>query len=294
MSRVHATRWPLVAALCAIVVLAAGCSALRVGYNQANWLAYRWFDGYVNFDASQDKGVREALGEWFLWHRRTELADYGDLLLQIEAEVQADTNAERTCGWWSRIRTRVDRAAERAIPTIANLATTLKPAQIDNIARRYAKSNTEYRDDFMQSDRAVRMVDAAKRTASRAEWLYGDLDTFQRERIERWVADSPFDPELAFKEREVRQQEALQTLRRLTGGGIDRSKAEAEIRAWIARMGQSPREPYRQYSARVLQYSCRLAADIHNSTSAAQRRTASGKLKGWAADLRALATEKID
>jgi hypothetical protein len=290
----RARRWPMVVALCAVVVLSAGCSALRVSYNQANWLAYRWMDAYVDFDANQEKSVKEAINAWFAWNRKSELKDYIDLLLKIEADIQADTTPERTCGYWAAIRTRVDRASDRAVPAIASLSPTLTPAQIENIERRYAKTNAEYREDFMNVDPAVRLQKAAKRVASRAEWLYGDLETYQRERIERFTADSPFDPQIALAERQHRQQDALRTLRRLMGGGVERSAAEADIRGWIRRVGQSPREAYRQHSAKLLQHSCRLAADIHNSTSPEQRRIASGKLKGWAEDLRVLAAQQVD
>lgn len=292
--RLCVPRMPAVAVLCAALLLLGGCSALRVGYNQADWVAYAWLDRYVGFDDAQAKGVREALTGWFSWHRKTQLADYQALLLQIEADVHADVTPERTCGHWSAVRTRVDVAAARAVPAIARLAPTLKPAQLESIERRYAKTNAEYRTDFMQTDRARRSVEAAKRAVSRAESLYGELDVFQREKIERFAADSPFDPELAFEERRRRQQDALQTLRKLAEGRVEGAAAEAEVRAWIERIGRSPREAYRQQSARVLQHNCRLAADIHNITSPVQRRTASAKLKGWAADLRALATDSAD
>ena len=293
MQGYRSPRSTILAALCAALLLG-GCSALRVGYNQADWLAYRWLNNYADFDDAQARGTREALSTWFLWHRKTQLADYQDVLLRIDAEVLGDTSAARTCNWWGAVRTRIDLAGLKAVPAIANIATTLKPAQLESIERRYAKTNAEYRDDFMQNDRARRNTEAAKRAVSRAEWLYGDIDSFQRERIERWVADSPFDPELVFEERRRRQQDALQTLRKRAEKRVDSATAEAEIKSWIERMGRSPSESYRQHSARVLQHSCRLAADIHNSTSAPQRRTASAKLKGWAADLRALAVETAD
>ena len=278
------------AALCAVLLLG-GCSAVRVGYNQADWVAYRWLDAYAGFDETQTKGVREALAALFVWHRKTELPDYAELLLKIDADISANVNAERTCGWWSAVRVRLDRVGAQAAPAMVGLAAALKPAQFESIERRYAKTNAEFRDEFAIPDRARRTVEAAKRVVSRAQWVYGDLDAFQRERIERWMADSPYDPELALEERLRRQQDTLQTLRRLAEGRGDRAKAEADIRTWIQRLGQSPRESYRQHAARVLQFNCRLAADIHNITSATQRRTASAKLKAWAADMRALSAE---
>jgi hypothetical protein len=61
------------------------------------------------------------------------------------------------------------------------------------------------------------------------------------------------------------------------------------VRRLAADVAHSPRPDYAAYSARVIQANCALAAQLHNSTSAAQRQHAIDKLKGWEGDLRALA-----
>lgn len=284
-------RGSIIAALCVALAFLGGCSALRLGYGQADAFAFRWFDGYADFDDAQSLRVREGLAAWFSWHRRTQLADYADLLLRVEAEVHADTTAERVCAWWSDVRSRVERGLEQTVPAFADVAATLKPGQVENIERRYAKSNAEFRVDFMQADPSRRVREMVKRMAGRAEWLYGDLDRDQRERLARAVADSPFDPKLAFDERRQRQQDGLQTLRRLAGGAVQGAAAQSEIRAWLQRIDRSPRETYRLQAERLVQHNCRFAAELHNGTSAAQRQLASKRLKGWAADLRALAAD---
>ena len=286
----------LAAIAVALVALAflGGCSALRVGYNQADWLAYRWIANYADFDDAQAVRAKEAIAVWFAWNRKTQITDYADLLLRIDADVKADTSAERVCGYWSAVRTRIDRSVEHAVPAIADIAATLKPAQFESMEKRYAKTNAAFRDEYMQSDPALRASEAAKRVISRSESLYGDLDEFQRERIERWMADSPFDPALFHDERKRRQQDALQTLRRVATQTTDSAAARALIRGWIQRVGRSPREPNRSYSDGLLQYNCKLAANIHNSTSPGQRNVASKKLRAWAADLRMLATEAAE
>lgn len=281
----------LVAGLCIALVVLGGCSVIRLGYNQADWMAYRWLDAYADFDEAQAPRVREAINAWFAWHRRTQLGDYSDLLLRFEAELSADTSAERVCGWWGAVRTRIDRGLEQAVPAIAELAMTLRPAQLGNIEQRYAKSNAEFREEFLQQEGARRIVASVKRAIGRSETLYGDIDPPQRERFERWAAESPFDPNLALEERLRRQQDALQTLRRVAGGPASSATAQAQIRGWLQRFDPSPRESYRLLAERVVRHNCRLAADLHNSTSADQRRFASKKLRDWAADLRALAVD---
>ena len=283
----------LAMALVALAVLG-GCSALRVGYNQADWLAYRWIDNYAGFDDAQAMRAREAITLWFAWNRKTQLTDYADLLLRIDADIGADTTAERVCGYWSAVRTRIDRSVEQAVPAIADMAATLKPAQFEIMEKRYAKTNADFRDEYLQSDLALRAGEALKRVVSRSESLYGDLDEFQRERVERWMAESPFDPVLFNDERKRRQQDALQTLRRVAAQPADSAAARALIRGWIQRVTRSPREPYRAYADSLQHHNCRLAANIHNSTSPGQRKAASKKLRAWAADLRTLATEAAE
>ena len=281
----------LLAALCVALILLGGCSALRLSYGQADRFTYYWIDRYVDFDAAQSQRVRDAIGSFFTWNRRTQLVDYANMLARIDAEVQTDTTPERACTWWTTVRTHLDRSVEQAVALIADNAVTLRPAQIENIEARYTKMNAEFRDEFMQSDPAKRHSEAAKRAISRYEWLYGDLDTLQKERIERWTGESPFDPKLSMDERRRRQQDALTVLRQLPRAPVDSATAQAQIRGWLQRFDPPPRETYRLHAERVVRHNCRVFAAVHNSTSVAQRQVASRRLRGWAADLRVLAAE---
>jgi hypothetical protein len=290
MSMPFVRRW-IIAALCVAFGLLAGCGVLRLGYGQADAFAFRWLDGYADFDGAQALRVREGLARWFGWHRRTQLPDYAELLLRIEPELRQDTTAERVCGWWSHVRERIDRGLDAAVPAFAELAPTLRPEQFEHIERRYAKANAEYRDEFLSPDPRRRLVESAKRVAGRAEWLYGDLDDAQRTRIAEWVQESPFDPAGAYEERLHRQEEGLALLRRLATAPMAREAAEQEIRAWLRSFDRSPRLRHRLRTERLVRHNCALAAALHNSTSPAQREAASKRLLNWAADFRALAAE---
>ena len=86
------SRWAIIAALVLLSVGLTGCSAVRFGYNQAPELVYWWLDGYADFDDPQSRRVRDMLGQWFGWHRRTQLPDYANLLQRAQADVLADSN----------------------------------------------------------------------------------------------------------------------------------------------------------------------------------------------------------
>ena len=284
-------RTRIIAALCGAALLLSGCSALRIGYSQAADLAYWWLDGYADFDSEQTRRLREALAQWFAWHRKTQLPDYAQLLARAQAEVRAETTPTRVCEWQLELLKRAHTAFEQAAPAAAEWALSVTPQQIQHIERRYAKANDEFRDDYLQEDPRERNEATIKRAVERAESLYGRLDDSQRARIAVAMARSPFDPELWLAERKLRQQDALQLLRKLSAGGASRAQAEGALRVYADHIERSPRDAYRRYSERLVEFNCAFGASLHNSSSLAQRRMAVNKLSGWEGDLRTLVAQ---
>ena len=277
--------------LVGIVALLGACSALRIGYSQAPDLMYWYLDGYVDFNSAQTPRVRDALAQWLAWHRRTQLPDYAALLARAQTEVMTDITAVRACEWQRDVIRRADTAFDRAAPAVADFLVTVTPQQVQHLERRQAKANDEFRNDYLQPDLRKRAESTLKRTVERAESLYGTLGEVQRARLAEDLLRSPFDPEAWLSERRLRQQEALALMRKFGGDEAARQAAEAAVRAYVQRMETSPREPYRRYSERLNAFNCALAATLHNSTSAAQRRTAAEKLAGWEGDARAIAAD---
>ena len=130
-------RRPIIAALCCLLALVSGCSVLRIGYSQAPDLMYWWLDGHVDFDNAQTVRVREALGQWFAWHRRSQLPDYAAQLARAQAEVLVDTTPARVCEWQDEVIRRAQTAFEHAVPAAADILMTITPQQIQHIEHRY-------------------------------------------------------------------------------------------------------------------------------------------------------------
>ena len=272
----------------ALVVATTGCSLIKLGYSQASGLAFRWLDGYADFDNDQSLKVRAALDDTLAWHRRTQLPEYVQLLARAEAEAVADATPERMCAWAAEMRGRIEPVLQHLAPTIADVGRTLSPAQVAHIEKRFAETNEEYRDEHVQRNPQRRQKAEVKRQLERAEGFYGRLDAAQRELIAQSVATSPYDAEVAYAERKERQQDVLSLLRRLRESNSGRDDAIAQVRAYVSGLDRSPRESYRRYSERVIAHRCALASELHNSASAAQRREAAKTLAGYRADARDL------
>ena len=276
------------------LLLLGGCSAVRIGYNQAPALAAWWLDGYMDFDGTQAPRIKDTLERWFAWHRTTQLPDYADLLAAAQLQVMQPATPQQVCRWADDLRTRLGTALAHGLPMAADLLPILKPEQLAALERRYRKSNREFEEDFLQQP-DERLKASVKRTIDRAEMLYGRLDERQRQLVATGVAASPFDPAVWYAERQALQAETLQTLARLTAGGPARADAAsnlAGLQALAQRVLRAPPGAYRDYQQRLTDYNCAFIARLHNSSTTAQRQAARGKLKSWEEDLRALAAQR--
>jgi predicted ArsR family transcriptional regulator len=267
-----------------------GCSALRLGYANGPTLGWIWIDGYFDFSRAQSPEVKRRLDTWFAWHRATQLNDYAALLASAQGDVAESTTPAATCRWAERIRDQLEPALQRAVAEFAEVVPALGDAQLRHLEQRYAKIIGDMRDDYLQPDRADRERESFKRAEDRAEQLYGSLDEAQLRVIRSGVAASPFNPDLWLVERQRRQRDVLQTLRKLQADKADLAQRITALRGLVDRTERSPNAEYRAYQVKLTDYNCAFAAQIHNATTPAQRQKARERLKGWEDDVRSLSS----
>ncbi|MCG3190320.1 MAG: hypothetical protein LKCHEGNO_03028 [Burkholderiaceae bacterium] len=271
------------------VLLLGACSVLRLTYGSAPNLTYWWLDGYVEFDAGQGERARDALADWFAWHRATQLPDYAGLLASARRQMLHDITPAQVCRWVDVLRQRLEAGYERGVPALAAMVRTLSARQLQRIERRYREADDEIRDEYLRPAPAERQAGSTRRVVARAERIYGELEPAQRELLAQGMADSPFDASLWLAERQARQREIVDTLRTLHSEHADDARTQAALRLFAAHAARSPRAAYREYQQRLFDHQCALFARLHNSATAEQRRRGAQRLADWEADLRALA-----
>ena len=70
---------------------------------------------------------------------------------------------------------------------------------------------------------------------------------------------------------------------------VPAATAQVAVRDLMGRWLQSPRPAYAAYQRKLVDYNCAWVAELHNTTTPEQRKTARDKLRSWADDARALA-----
>ncbi len=284
MSRTQST---IIGSLLLVVpLLLGGCSSIRLAYGNAAQLSWWWIDGYVDFSSEQAPQIKQGLDRLFEWHRRTQLPDLMSLLAAAQAQVGEPATAAIACRWQNDVRAKLEPTLQRALSLAADALPGLGEGQFRHIEQRYAKGNEELRREFMQDDTEERLNEAVKRTLERVERIYGRVADAQKRVVREGVAASPFSPELWLAERQRLQRDVLQTLRRLSNDKADADQRLTALRELAQRMERSPDAAYRSYQLKLSDYNCAFAAQIHNSTTPAQRQKARDNLKGWEDDLR--------
>ena len=273
-------------------LMLAGCSAIKLGYNNLPELSYWWLDGYVDFSDSQAPRVREGLGRLHRWHRGTELPKYVQLLQQAEQLAGGDLGAAQACSMVADIRERLALTASQGEPAIAALALDLSPEQLRHIERKYEKGNADYRDNWLALPPAEQKEKRFKEMVERSEMIYARLEEPQRALLRAHIERSVFDARLVLAERQRRQQDALQTLHRLAGRPVPPERAVRLVHEFMERAQQPPIPVLRQHQEALLRETCESLSALHNSTSAAQRDTAVRRLRAYQRDLRELAGQR--
>jgi len=272
----------------ALLAVLGACSAIKLAYNNLPELSYWWLDGYLDFDGSQTPKVRDELAQLLDWHRRNELPKIAALLQEAETLAPGEVTPAQACAMTDRIRDRLLAVSERAEPAGTELLLSLSEAQLQQLERKYAKNNADYRKDWLDRSPARVQEKRYDQFLDRFEDFYGRLSPEQRELLRQQVAQSVFDPKLQDVERRKRQQEALVLLRGFVANRTPPTEARAALHAYLQRIADPPPGPWREQQQALLQEGCRNLAALHNGTSAAQRAQAVKRLQAYQNDLRQL------
>ena len=289
LRRIIARRLAWLGAGLVLAVALSACTAARLAYNQAPTISYWWLDAYVDLDDAQSTQTRDALDQFFQWHRQNELPVYAGRLREWQALAPADLTPAQACVQFEDVRERIERAADRTVEPFTRLALQLTTAQLEHLQRHQARSNEEFEKDFLRGNPEQRLKKRLERATSRSEMLYGTLSKEQLALLRELIQSSPFDAQRTQAERLRRQADLLQTVREAQAAP---ARAQQLVREHYARVNRSPTPGYNDYQRELVRQGCAQFARLHNSTTPEQRANAVRVLKGYEDDFRVLSAQR--
>lgn len=284
------SRHLLLAAL--VIFVLSACSAVRLGYGNADSLARWWIDQYVDLSPEQDALTRERLARLHVWHRKTQLPDYARLLGEARNLATGRLTGADGLTLTDALIRRIRTLAEQAMPDAADLLLTLTPAQIERMAARLDDKAADFAKDLRLAEGEAGQRKARfKRLLERAEYWFGDFSDEQQAAIRRQVDTQATGAQFMYDERLRRQRDWLELVRRVHAERPSRERTIALLRDYAERF-DLPTDPARRATAIALRKaSTELTATIQGMTTAAQREHARQKFGDLIRELTELAQE---
>lgn len=287
-------RWTrrFITAFAATVLCA--CSAMKVGYQQGDRLAYWWIDHYVDVSATQEPSTREAIARFFAWHRKAQLPEISALLTQAKSQVQQPLTPAMVGQFQDASQRLARQSFEYAMPDLADLLLTLTPEQIARMDKKFTEGNTKYRKKFLSGDAGEREDARYDKVMDYAKLIYGRFSDEQTKAIRAAVAPVVRGADARYAERIRRQQEWLALARQVQAA----HPPKAQVLDMLRRYGEHWQNP--PGKARAASYEANneagiaLTVTIANLTTPTQKAHAAERFQKWIDDTQALIHEKHD
>ena len=267
-------------ALAACLVLA-GCSALRVAYDNGDTLLHWRLTRYLDVDDAQEAALDQAIDEFLVWHRSHELRKYAAIADEGARRVERGLSREDLVWGYDSLVTQARVSLRDAATRIAPLLDRLSEKQIQHIERRFAEDNRKFAREVLRGSERERRARRLKRDVERMEDWVGRLSKEELERVRLYTARAPLFDEERDRERRRLQAELVSIVRAREAGKRLPDAAANWDRGRDAEYRAANEALFREFYAMVL--------DIDRMLSPEQRARAAGRLRGFARDFTTLA-----
>lgn len=280
--------------LVAMMVLIAGCSAIRLTYNHGDTLLYWWLNAYLDLDSDQSDWVKKDIDNLFQWHRSTQLRDYAGLMAKMQRQL-ADGNVtqDELLSDYRDIKTRTELLAFKALPQLADLAMSIKPDQIEQMEKKFAKNNDKFRRDFMSGSIEDQKNARYKKAMEQLNLWFGSFSRDQEAQLRKASDARPLDNDVWMQERLLRQKKIIALLQRIHQQKLNKEQTMSAIhdllREFFDRMDAPERKAF--FDAYVDSTSKFILTAIRITTPE-QKTHAQQRMQGWINDFNALAADK--
>lgn len=272
----------VLAALLAACVLA-GCSMVRLAYENADSYL-RWRAGYyLDVHGEQADELDAAIDAFHEWHRQQALPEYARLAAEAAQRVGDGVTPEDLVWGYDSLVAQSRIGLREAAQRIAPLLGRLDAQQIAHIESRLAEENRRFAREFLRGSEKARRERRAERIVKRLEEWVGRLSAAQVGRVTQYSGRVPLLAGMRLADHKRVQAAGLELLR------SHRIEALPEFVAYWDR----ERDP--AYAAAIANAQRELFAlllDLDGTLSAEQRAHAVANLRRYAAEFQMLSEKR--
>jgi hypothetical protein len=269
----------LAAALAAGAVLA-GCSAVRLAYDNADtYLRWR-ASAYIDVQGEASDELDERIDAFLDWHRAKALPQYARLSEEAAVRLGRGLAAGDLVWGYDALMARAREDLRAAAEQVAPVLDRMSAEQVKQLERRLAEDNRKFARENLKGSEAERHKRRARVMQNRLEEWVGKLSQAQVERVRQYAERAPLTDEHRDRDRKRLQAEVLAMVRK-----HEAAKRLPELAAnW--QQGRDPAFLALNEAWRKEFYA--LLIDVERSLSAAQRAKAVANFRRYAEDFTVL------
>jgi hypothetical protein len=280
--------------LAGLIALSTACSTIHFTYNHGDTLLYWWLNAYLDLDSDQSDWVKKDIDNLFQWHRSTQLRDYAGLLGKMQRQLgDGNVTQDELLADYRDIRARTELLALKALPQLADLAMSIKPEQIAQMEKKFAKNNDDFRKKFMSGSVEDQQKARYKKAMEQLELWFGDFSRDQEAQLRKASDARPLDNDVWLQERVMRQKKIIALLQHIHRDKLNKEQTMSAIhdnlREFFDRMEAPERKAF--FDAYVDSTSKFIVTAV-KLTTPEQKAHAQKRMQGWINDFNALAAGK--
>lgn len=266
-----------------LAVLASGC-AVRLIYNQLDWLIPWYLGDYIKLEGPQKELFRTRLDAYLQWHRREQLPLYADFLEQVAAQAEKGMSEADIMAIQLRSEALAQALVTRLQPDMIELFAMATDEQVARLFEKFDEDYQQYLKDYVQASPAVQRKRRAKEARQYVERWTGSLNRDQRALIDGWAANYELMGEELAQTRMIWQDE----FRRILAMRHDRPAYDQAFARLLGNPTFGRSERLQQKFERNQQALVALYQQLDRTLSADQRARMVKKLQRYARDFRHL------
>lgn len=278
--------------LIALTVMVAGCSSIRFSYNHGDTLMYWWLNNYLDLDSDQSGWVKKDIDNLFQWHRKTQLKDYTQLLANGQRQLAGNLTQADLLGDYRDIKARTELLAYKALPELADLARSVRPEQIAQMEKKFAKNNEDYRKKFMRGDLDDRQKARFKKSMEQFDLWFGRFSS-EQEAVLRKASDARvLDNDIWMDERMRRQKHIVAVLRKVQQEKLNKDATVSALHGLVKEMFDRFDAPERKaFFDTYTDQTAQMILTAVKIATPAQKAHAQKRMQGWIEDFNILAAD---
>lgn len=265
--------------------LAAGCSAIRTVYNQAEHLVAWRLNDYFDLSESQRELFRARFAGYHRWHRTSQLPGYVRLLGTVEERLERGPRSNDIDWLRTQVRTTAQTAITHGQADMVALLASLDERQIEHARQRFERDNRKWaREHAVGASSAEQRHARTRVELERIEHWTGSLTRDQKTRIGELLEALPLDTELRRQDRLRRQSAFLALL-------AHRKDVQFPLRLqrWLHDWDADRPAALAAEEQRIERLRNELYVHVHALLDAAQRQRVKDRLRWYAETMRELA-----